>query len=121
MPLAYGRVHRATVRVLAANGCEVIAPVDQSCCGALQAHNGDRQTAQALARRNIDAFLEDGCDFVVVNSAGCGAAMKEYGELLSQDAVYSERARVLAAGSRIYTSCCWNSPSGRLPAAWRRP
>ncbi|TMB98270.1 MAG: 4Fe-4S dicluster domain-containing protein [Chloroflexi bacterium] len=121
MPLAYGRVHRATVRVLAANGCEVIAPVDQSCCGALQAHNGDRQTAQALARRNIDAFLEDGCDFVVVNSAGCGAAMKEYGELLSQDAVYSERARVLAARVKdiheFLLELPFRPPTGRLEAS----
>jgi glycolate oxidase iron-sulfur subunit len=92
MPLAYGRVHRATVRVLARNGCEVIAPPDQVCCGALHAHNGDRRTARHLARRNIDAFLAEDVDAIVVNSAGCGAAMKEYGELLDGD----DRARRFA-------------------------
>lgn len=89
MPLAYGRVHRATVRVLARNGCEVIAPPSQVCCGALHAHSGDLRTARQLARRNIDAFLAEDVDAIVVNSAGCGAAMKEYHELLAGD----ERAR----------------------------
>jgi glycolate oxidase iron-sulfur subunit len=92
MPLAYGRVHRATVRVLARNGCEVIAPPTQVCCGALHAHNGDQRTARRLARRNIDAFLAEDVDAIVVNSAGCGAAMKEYGELLDGD----DRARRFA-------------------------
>jgi len=92
MPLAYGRVHRATVRVLARNGCEVVAPVGQACCGALHAHNGDRKTAMELARRNIDAFLADEIDAIVVNSAGCGAAMKEYRELLSGDPAYRVKA-----------------------------
>jgi glycolate oxidase iron-sulfur subunit len=85
MPLAYGRVHRATLRVLARNGCEVIAPPAQVCCGALHAHNGDQRTARRLAQRNIDAFLAENIDAIVVNSAGCGAAMKEYGELLAGD------------------------------------
>jgi glycolate oxidase iron-sulfur subunit len=85
MPLAYGRVHRATVRVLARNDCEVIAPPEQVCCGALHAHNGDLRTARDLARRNIDAFLAQDLDAIVVNSAGCGAAMKEYAELLEGD------------------------------------
>jgi Fe-S oxidoreductase len=88
MPLAYGRVHRATVRVLARNGCEVVAPPAQVCCGALHAHNGDRKTAMELARRNINAFLADEIDAIVVNSAGCGSAMKEYRELLSDDPTY---------------------------------
>jgi Fe-S oxidoreductase len=92
MPLAYGRVHRATVRVLARNGCEVVAPPEQGCCGALHAHNGDISTARELARRLIDSFSSEPTDVVVVNSAGCGAAMKEYGELLAGDAEYAERA-----------------------------
>ena len=96
MPLAYGRVHEATVRVLSANGCVVSAPMAQGCCGALHAHNGDIETARALARRNIDAFgQEDGP--IIVNSAGCGAAMKEYGELLGEDSAYSERAHLFSA------------------------
>jgi glycolate oxidase iron-sulfur subunit len=92
MPLAYGRVHRATVRVLARNGCEVVAPPEQACCGALHAHNGDIETARSLARRNIDAFADAGIDAIIVNSAGCGAAMKEYGELLAGDAEYATKA-----------------------------
>jgi glycolate oxidase iron-sulfur subunit len=97
MPLAYGRVHRATVRVLARNGCEVVAPAAQACCGALHAHNGDLPAAMALARRNVDAFVESGVEAVIVNSAGCGAAMKEYGELLASDPEYADKARTLAA------------------------
>jgi Fe-S oxidoreductase len=96
MPLAYGRVHRATARVLARNGCDVIAPAAQVCCGALHAHNGDLTTARDLARRNIDAFLADEIDAVVVNSAGCGAAMKEYGELLAGDLKYAAKAHAFA-------------------------
>jgi len=97
MPLAYGRVHRATLRVLAHNGCEVIAPAAQVCCGALHAHNGDLRTARRLARRNIDAFLADKVDAIVVNSAGCGAAMKEYAGLLQHDPCYADPARRLSA------------------------
>jgi Fe-S oxidoreductase len=100
MPLAFGRVHEATARVLARNGCEVIAPAGQVCCGALHAHNGDLTTATKLARRNIDAFLAEGVDAVIVNSAGCGAAMKEYGELLAGDPEYAERAEKLARSVR---------------------
>jgi glycolate oxidase iron-sulfur subunit len=90
MPLAYGRVHEATVRVLSRNGCGVTAPAEQVCCGALHAHNGDLDTARRLARRNIEAF--GGSGPIVVNSAGCGAAMKEYGELLTDDDKYAARA-----------------------------
>ena len=97
MPLAYGRVHEATIRVLARNGCEVVAPPGQVCCGALHAHIGDLPTAMRLARRNIDAFLEDEFDAIVVNSAGCGSAMKEYGELLAADDEYAQKAEIVAA------------------------
>jgi Fe-S oxidoreductase len=96
MPLAYGRVHEATARVLARNGCAVVAPPSQVCCGALHAHNGDLTTARKLARRNIDAFLAEQSDAIIVNSAGCGAAMKEYGELLASDPEYSKKAHMLA-------------------------
>jgi glycolate oxidase iron-sulfur subunit len=82
MPLVYGRVHAATLRVLTWNGCEVHVPRDQVCCGALNVHGGERATAAELARRNARAFLRRGLDAVVVNSAGCGATMKEYGELV---------------------------------------
>ena len=114
MPLAYGRVHRATLRVLARNGCEVVAPPSQVCCGALHAHNGDLRTARSLARRNIAAFLEAGVDAIVVNSAGCGAAMKEYGDLFSGN----ERAHRLSALVKdvheFLLDLPLNPPSGRL-------
>ncbi len=96
MPHAFGRVHEATVRVLTRNGLEVVAPPGQGCCGALHAHSGDRPTARALARRNIDAFLETEVDAVVVNSAGCGSTMKEYPQLLADDLDYAEKAKRLA-------------------------
>lgn len=84
MPLVYGPVHNATLRVLRHNGCEVHVPRNQVCCGALNVHGGEREVASGLARQNIRAFLGRGLDAIVVNSAGCGATMKEYAELLDQ-------------------------------------
>ena len=97
MPLAYGAVNEATVRVLARNGCEVALPPGQRCCGALSAHSGDREGARTLARKNIDAFLAAKVEAVVVNSAGCGSAMKEYGDLLKDDPAYREKAERFSA------------------------
>ncbi len=97
MPLLFGDVNEATVRVLRRNGCEVVFPKDQICCGALNIHNGESAAAKMMARRNIDAFLEAGVETVVVNAAGCGAAMKEYGHLLHDDAEYAEKAKRLSA------------------------
>lgn len=97
MPLVHGHVHRATVRVLVGNGCEVVAPQGQTCCGALHAHSGDIETARGLARRNIDAFLAEPYDAIVVNSAGCGAALREYPHLLAADPHYGPKAVRLAA------------------------
>lgn len=88
---AMPEVHHATLRVLAENGCEVIVPRGQVCCGALQNHAGLRGAAQALARRNIEAFGGADCDAIVVNSAGCGALLKEYGRLLAEDGEWRER------------------------------
>jgi glycolate oxidase iron-sulfur subunit len=82
MPLVYGPVHQATLRVLRHNGCEVHIPRQQVCCGALNVHGGEQAVARELARQNIRAFLGRGLDAIVVNSAGCGATMKEYAELL---------------------------------------
>jgi glycolate oxidase iron-sulfur subunit len=92
MPLLFGDVNEATARVLQRNGCEVIFPTRQTCCGALNLHNGETRAAKEMARRNVDAFLEAGVDAVIVNAAGCGAAMKEYGHLLDEDQVYADRA-----------------------------
>jgi glycolate oxidase iron-sulfur subunit len=93
MPLMFGDVNAATVRVLRLNGCEVIFPKRQICCGALNTHNGESIAAKKMARRNIDAFLDAGVDAIVVNAAGCGAAMKEYDYLLRDDAEYGEKAK----------------------------
>jgi glycolate oxidase iron-sulfur subunit len=92
----YPRVHEATVRVLARLGCEVVAPPDQVCCGALHTHAGDAQAARDLARRNIAAFDEADVDAVIVDAAGCGAAMKEYGRLLRSDPLWAARAGAFA-------------------------
>jgi glycolate oxidase iron-sulfur subunit len=92
MPLLFGDVNEATVRVLQRNGCEVVLPEGQTCCGALNIHNGETAAAKNMARRNIDAFLAAGVDAVIVNAAGCGAAMKEYGHLLRDDAAYADKA-----------------------------
>jgi glycolate oxidase iron-sulfur subunit len=120
MPYAYGRVHRATVRVLARNGCEVSAPAAQACCGALHAHNGDARTARRLARRTIDTFLADPPDAVVVNSAGCGAAMKEYGELLANDPRYAKKAQRFSSlvrdVSEFLAAQPLERPAGRVDA-----
>ena len=93
-------VNAATARVLAAEGCDVIAPAGQGCCGALSGHNGREEEARAFARRLIDVFDAAGVDAVVVNSAGCGSAMKEYAGLLADDPAYAERARAFAARTR---------------------
>jgi glycolate oxidase iron-sulfur subunit len=85
-------LNRATIRVLAENGVEVVVPKDQGCCGALHAHAGLRDQARELARRNIDAMLGDGIDAVVTNAAGCGSTMKEYADLLAGDPAYAGKA-----------------------------
>ena len=92
MPLAHGPEMRAVTRVLTRNGCEVVAPAGQVCCGAINTHVGDLETTRRLARRNIDVFLNSGVDALVVASAGCGTRMKEYDHLLRDDAEYSDRA-----------------------------
>ncbi|HEX2931179.1 MAG TPA: heterodisulfide reductase-related iron-sulfur binding cluster [Candidatus Binatia bacterium] len=97
MPLLFGDVNEATVRVLQRNGCEVVFPRKQICCGALNIHNGESTAAKLMARRNIDAFLDANVEAIIVNAAGCGAAMKEYGYLLRDDAAYAEKARRFSA------------------------
>ena len=89
-------VNAATARVLAAEGCEVVVPRQQGCCGALSTHNGREEEAQGFARRLVDTFEAAGVDRVVVNAAGCGSTMKEYAELLADDPAYADRARAFA-------------------------
>ncbi|HXH83832.1 MAG TPA: heterodisulfide reductase-related iron-sulfur binding cluster, partial [Candidatus Tectomicrobia bacterium] len=100
MPYLYPETHHATVRVLRRLGYRVVAPKDMGCCGALSLHAGDLETARACARRVIDAFDATGAEVIVVNAAGCGAAMKEYGHLLQDDAAYAARADAFAGRVR---------------------
>jgi glycolate oxidase iron-sulfur subunit len=93
----FGAHNRATVRVLAKNGCDVVVPAEQGCCGALNAHGGDHARALAMARSTIDAFEAAGVEAVIVNTSGCGAHMKAYGHLLADDPAYAERAGRFAA------------------------
>ncbi|TDJ76388.1 MAG: 4Fe-4S dicluster domain-containing protein [Planctomycetota bacterium] len=107
MPELYGRVNRATVRSLAAAGVESRCAPDHVCCGALHAHNGDLAGARTLARGTIaafDALVDDsGAPLpIVVNSAGCGAHMKEYGRLLADDPEWRERAAAFGARTRDF-------------------
>ena len=95
--VVFGAHNRATVRVLAKNGCEVLAPREQGCCGALNAHGGDHAGAVAMAKRTIEVFERARADAVVVNTSGCGAHMKAYGALLADDPVWQDRARRFAA------------------------
>jgi glycolate oxidase iron-sulfur subunit len=93
-------VNQATVRVLAAEGCEVFAPTHQGCCGALSEHVGREDAALDQARRLIDEFEPLDLDAIVTNVAGCGANIKEYGHLLRDDPVYAERAAAFSAKCR---------------------
>jgi glycolate oxidase iron-sulfur subunit len=93
MPLLFADVNAATARVLQRNGCDIIIPENQTCCGALNTHNGEQDTARRMARRNIDTFLPANVDAIIVNAAGCGAAMKEYSYLLRDDPTYGDKAK----------------------------
>jgi glycolate oxidase iron-sulfur subunit len=120
MPITHPHTHEATVRVLARNGFRVLAPKAQGCCGALHLHNGDPEAARTLARRNIDAFLASYADYIVVNSAGCGSAMKEYAELFEADPAYRDKARAFVAKCRdvaeLLDEAGFVAPSGRVEA-----
>lgn len=98
--VAFGHQNRATARVLARNGVEVMAPRSQACCGALHAHSGEHALALTLARRTIEVFESAGVDHVIVNTSGCGAHMKAYGTLLADDPAWRDRARRFAARVR---------------------
>lgn len=93
----FSHVNAATARVLAAEGCEVIIPREQQCCGALMLHSGLEDDAVALAKNMIAVFEVAGVDTVVINSAGCGSTMKEYGHLLRDDPKWAERASAFSA------------------------
>ena len=99
----FPHVNAATARVLAAEGCEVIAPEGQPCCGALMVHSGLDEQAMAMARRMIDLFEQANVETIAINAAGCGSTMKEYGHLLRDDPQWAHRARVFSAKCRDVT------------------
>jgi glycolate oxidase iron-sulfur subunit len=113
----FPEVNAATVRVLAAEGCEVIIPPEQGCCGALMVHAGEEEAALEFARRTIDVFEAAQVETVVINAAGCGSNMKEYGYLLRDDAKYGERAKAFSAKCRDISEVL----AGLEPRAARHP
>jgi glycolate oxidase iron-sulfur subunit len=111
----FADVHRATVSTLAAEGFEVLAPEAPDCCGALELHSGEEEAAVARARATVTAFQQLGeLDHVVVNAAGCGAAMKEYGELLETPAGREFAAKVRDV-SELLASVPPHAPRGPVP------
>ncbi|RPI50623.1 MAG: 4Fe-4S dicluster domain-containing protein [Acidobacteria bacterium] len=115
----FGNVNEATARVLAAEGCEVVIPETQQCCGALAEHAGEEKDAMEAARRLIDAFDASGVDTIVINAAGCGSAMKRYGHLLRNDPAYADRAKAFAARckdiSEVLADLEPRAPRGAVP------
>lgn len=99
----FSHVNEATARVLAAEGCEVITPRNQPCCGALMVHSGLDDQAAAMARRIIELFHHANIDTIVINAAGCGSTMKDYGHLLRDDPQWADRARAFSAKCRDIT------------------
>ncbi|MBD1894569.1 (Fe-S)-binding protein [Coleofasciculus sp. FACHB-129] len=95
--LFFSKVNEATVRVLTANGCEVVIPKAQGCCAALPHHQGQEEQAKAIARQMIDSFEGTNVDAIIINAAGCGHTLKEYGHLLQDDLDYQEKAVKFAA------------------------
>ncbi len=93
----FGTTNQATARVLAAEGCEVHAPLAQGCCGALALHAGENATARELAKQLIETFEALDVEAIAINAAGCGSAMKEYGHLLRDEPLWADRARAFSA------------------------
>ena len=107
----FSRVNEATARVLAAEGCEVIAPENQPCCGALMLHSGLEERAATMAKSIIEIFERAEVDTIVINAAGCGSTMKEYGRLLRDDTEWAERARAFSAKCRDISEILCELPS----------
>jgi glycolate oxidase iron-sulfur subunit len=113
--LGFPHVNRATINVLAAEGCRVAAPAAQGCCGALALHAGRIDHARALARETIAVFERAGIDRVAVNAAGCGSCMKEYGDLFADDPAWAARARVFSARVRDVSEVLVELGESRAP------
>jgi glycolate oxidase iron-sulfur subunit len=96
----FPRVNAATARVLVAEGCELVIPPEQRCCGALLIHAGQERQALELARRLIEVFERANVDTIAINAAGCGSHLKDYAHLLRQDPAYAQRAQAFSAKCR---------------------
>jgi glycolate oxidase iron-sulfur subunit len=122
----FAPVNRATEHLLARQGFSLVPVRGQRCCGALHAHAGDDGTARDLARANIAAFERSGADLIAVNSAGCGAMLKEYGYLLQDDVAWAERARAVSARVRdiselLVPAGAADPAQGRMRVAYDAP
>ncbi len=107
----FPQVNAATARVLAAEGCEVFAPKEQPCCGALMVHAGEESGALALARKTIEAFERANVETIVTNAGGCGSNVKDYGHLLREDPQYADRAKAFAAKCKDISEVLAELPS----------
>jgi glycolate oxidase iron-sulfur subunit len=118
--VSFARLNEATVRVLQKNGCEVVIPAGQTCCGALPVHAGMRDAGRRAARKNIDVVLAGNFDAVISNAAGCGSTLKEYGELLEGDPAYAEKAqqfsKLMQDVNQFLASITLNPMMGRVEA-----
>jgi glycolate oxidase iron-sulfur subunit len=117
--VTFAKLNEATIHVLTANGCEVVVPAGQVCCGALAAHAGVRDVARSLARTNLDVFLREDFDAVVTNAAGCGSTLKEYEQLFSAEEETREKARTFQTKmkdvSEFLAELGWQAPIKTLP------
>jgi len=110
--VTFTALNDATIRVLQANGCEVVVPAEQSCCGALAAHAGVRDVARELARKNMEIFLREPFDAIITNAAGCGSTLKEYTHLFADD-VGAESAQAVRERERAAESASQFTPKVR--------
>jgi glycolate oxidase iron-sulfur subunit len=101
--VSFSALHDATIRVLTANGCDVVVPTGQTCCGALAAHAGVRDVARSLARTNLEVFLREDFDAVITNAAGCGSTLKEYEDLFEADSAEHGKATAFRKKMRDVT------------------
>jgi len=117
--ISFARLNEATVRVLQRNGCDVVLPTGQGCCGALHVHAGEREEARKLARANIDAVLDGGFDAIITNAAGCGSTLKEYNDLLEDDPAYADKAakfsRLMRDVTEFLAAIPLNTDMGVMP------
>jgi glycolate oxidase iron-sulfur subunit len=114
----FGRTNAASVRLLNRAGFDVVTPAAQGCCGALYSHSGNLESARDCARHNIDAFEGQGLDAVIINAAGCGSTLKEYGHLLEGDPAWATRAAQFGRKVKDLSECLGSAQfTGSRPGA----